>query len=80
MFSCTMCGKCCQHVAALGLPNVDGVCIFYLPETKRCRIYKDRPIVCRIDEGYEAFFKGHITKEEFYALNEAACKKLQLTG
>ncbi len=30
------------------LRNVDGHCVFYDPDSKRCRIYESRPIGCRL--------------------------------
>lgn len=79
MFNCTKCGLCCQHVdlTGLNLEHVNGVCVQYDPEKKECKIYDRRPIVCQIDEGWEFFFKGQMTREEFYELNLKACKQLQ---
>ena len=79
-FNCTKCGLCCQHVSHLGLPNVNGVCVNCEPFTRSCSIYQTRPLVCRIDEGYEAVFKNEMTKEDFYRINEEACRKLQELG
>jgi hypothetical protein len=34
-------------------------------------------VLCRIDESYDRFFSGTMTRESFCGINRAACKKLQ---
>lgn len=40
-------------------------------------IYKDRPLLCRVDDSYEAFFKGSVSRETYARLNYEACKRLK---
>ena len=45
-----------------------------------CSIYDNRPLLCRIDDSYDIYFKDRYTKEEYYKLNYEVCKKLQVKG
>ena len=45
-----------------------------------CSIYDNRPLLCRIDDSYDIYFKDIYTKEEYYKLNYEVCKKLQVKG
>lgn len=50
----------------------DGIC-FHLDEaTDLCKIYENRPLVCRVDAGYELFSRV-MTIEEYYSANLMAC-------
>lgn len=64
MFVCDKCGECCRHVNLSPiyqyLDHGDGVCKFL--NGNLCSIYEVRPLLCRIDESYEAFFKEKIKK------------------
>ena len=42
-----------------------------------CSIYKDRPLLCRVDESYEVFFKGIMSREIYDKLNYEACERLK---
>lgn len=74
-FVCDKCGKCCRHLdtssAYAELNRGDGVCRHL--EGKLCSIYATRPLLCRVDESYDALFKGKMSKEEYYKLNYMAC-------
>jgi len=61
---------------AIRLMNVDGWCVFYSPAERNCRVYKNRPLGCRLypvvysdDEGVmvdELCPMGHsVSKREF---------------
>ena len=39
-----------------------------------------RPLICRVDECYDTYFKKICTREEYYKLNYEACEKLQTKG
>jgi Fe-S-cluster containining protein len=41
-----------------------------------CSIYQSRPLICRIDDAYDVFFKEKMTLEEYYKLNKEACENL----
>ncbi|WP_102401045.1 YkgJ family cysteine cluster protein [Haloimpatiens massiliensis] len=81
MFKCIKCGKCCRSLNKSKLyddfHNGDGICKWLNEESNECTIYNSRPLICRIDEGYEAFFKDIITKEEYYNENYKICKSLR---
>lgn len=81
-FNCTKCGLCCKKVPdrileANNLPKAKGGGCGHLKEDKTCAIYETRPIMCRVDEGYDHYFFNQMSKKEWYELNERACKKLQ---
>ena len=42
-----------------------------------CSIYETRPLICRVDEMYETYYKEVMALEEFYALNYKACDVLK---
>lgn len=42
-----------------------------------CSIYQTRPLLCRIDESYDRFFKDSMSREEFYRENLLVCSQLK---
>lgn len=79
MYSCDCCGECCRNLDKSdiysSLDRGDGTCKYL--SGNLCSIYDDRPLLCRIDESYEAFFSSTFSKEEYYELNYKECKKLK---
>jgi len=79
MFACDKCGACCRHVdltsLSVELNRGDGVCKYL--EGNLCSIYNTRPLICRVDESYETFFKDKMSRDEFYKLNYSECQKLK---
>lgn len=81
MFPCEKCGCCCRLVGRtpwgkwLALP--DGVCRWLDQETNLCRIYEERPLFCNVDRYFEEHYKDSMSREDFYALNQRECAKLQ---
>lgn len=79
MFKCDQCGLCCSHLnnnsIYAKLDSGGGVCKYL--KGRLCSIYKDRPLLCRVDESYEKYFSGKMTKKEFYALNYEGCIELK---
>ncbi len=80
-FTCDMCGLCCQRV---GLSDIykhldrgDGVCRYYEDETHKCSIYDRRPIICNVETFYEKYMKTKMSKDDFFELNYAVCRKLK---
>jgi Uncharacterised protein family (UPF0153). len=59
----------------LDLDRGDGTCKYL--EGNLCSIYEERPLLCRVDDCYELFFKDSISVEEYYKLNMDVCKKLK---
>ena len=79
MFKCSQCGECCRHLDRSELyrelDRGDGVCRYL--SGNLCSIYENRPLLCRIDESYDKYFSEIYTRDEYYRLNEQACKILQ---
>lgn len=78
-FPCEKCGACCRHLDRSPLYKPldagDGVCRYL--RGNLCSIYDSRPLLCRVDDCYDAFFSGQMTREEFYALNQKVCRELK---
>lgn len=81
MFKCDQCGLCCQNLAGIDLyqdlNDGTGTCLYFDRKTKLCTIYNQRPLKCRVDDAYDAYFKDKMTKQEYYQMNYGACKKLK---
>lgn len=79
MFSCDRCGECCRHVNLsqlyCGLDRGDGICRYL--QGNLCSIYETRPLLCRVDESYELFFKDKMKREDYYNRNKRMCEKLK---
>lgn len=79
-FPCTRCGLCCQNIDKVEqlrqYDRGDGTCIHYQP-TVGCGIYEQRPIACRIDEGYQVFASDRMSLSDFYRVNAQICNQLQ---
>lgn len=79
MFLCDQCGKCCEKVYTSEiyryLADDTGRCKYL--KDNLCSIYENRPLICRVDEMYESYYKEVMTLEEFYTLNYKACDVLK---
>ena len=74
---CRKCGACCR-VAVKDVPNLnrgDGICKNLDMKTNLCKIYEERPIICRVDEGYDKLFRHHLlmSKEQYYQYQSMKC-------
>lgn len=80
-FPCDSCGLCCQNIGHIKELKVfdrgDGVCIHFDSASKLCKIYKDRPLICRVEQMYQSVYSEFMTKERFYKLNQDVCKYLK---
>ena len=77
-FPCTECGACCASIDGidfLSKYNDNGKCMHL--QNNRCEIYEKRPLLCRIDEAFDAIFSEYMTKEEYYFTNALSCNELQ---
>lgn len=78
-FPCTQCGECCRHVDLVPqLAEFDtgnGICTHL--KGNLCGIYASRPEICSVDRMYERYFVTQFSKEEFYEMNLAVCRRLQ---
>lgn len=79
MFECDCCGECCRNLFKselyADLDRGDGICRYL--DGNLCSIYYGRPLLCRVDDCYEAFFREKMSRERFYELNELECEKLK---
>ena len=79
MFKCDRCGQCCRslHNSPIydELHNGDGICRFL--KGNECSIYETRPMVCRVDESYDVFFKYTLSYAEYIQFNYECCKILK---
>ncbi|WP_233968507.1 YkgJ family cysteine cluster protein [Pectobacterium polaris] len=80
VFPCTQCGLCCQRVNVAQetryLDRGDGTCKHYDITSKGCRIYHERPDICRVDVQYRLNYARFYSWEEFVALNLTVCRQL----
>lgn len=81
MFICDKCGCCCRNLDKselyADLDCGDGTCKYLTGNL--CSIYEKRPLLCRVDECYEKYFSGMMTREHYYELNYQACENLKKT-
>lgn len=79
MFKCDMCGECCRNLdqtdLAGDLDRGDGTCIYL--DGNKCSIYADRPLLCRVEDSYNVFFKDKYSLEEYYEMNYKVCDVLK---
>lgn len=79
MFTCDQCGECCRHLDRSAvyaeLNRGDGVCIYLAGDM--CSIYENRPLLCRVDECYEVYFKDQYTRDAYEKLNYEVCNLLK---
>ncbi|MFU0784594.1 YkgJ family cysteine cluster protein [Clostridium sp.] len=79
MFKCDCCGCCCRNLDKselyAELDCGDGICKYLVGNL--CSIYSKRPLICRVDECYELYFKDTMELDEYYRLNTEECKKLK---
>ena len=80
-FFCDKCGLCCRNISNVKefqeFNRGDGVCKYLDENTNLCKIYENRPLICRVDEMYNKYFYQFYTKEQYYELNYNVCKKLK---
>ena len=79
MFKCDKCGECCRNLDKSPLYNElhngNGICLYL--ENHICTIYEDRPLLCRVDECYDIFFKDIISNQEYLELNYKYCTQFK---
>jgi len=81
MFPCTGCGLCCQNIKNIvELKTYDlgnGTCKYFDHISNECKIYDDRPTICRVDKMFDLVYTKEFTQEEFYIRNAKVCNELQ---
>lgn len=79
MFKCDQCGECCKNLDKspiyVELDTGNGICKYL--NGNKCSIYDERPLLCRVDESYEHFFKDIMSLEEYYKQNYKVCNTLK---
>lgn len=79
MFMCDKCGKCCRNLDKSPiyeeLHDGNGICKYL--DGNLCSIYENRPLLCRVDESYNKFFKNTMTLEKYYKINYKFCIKFK---
>ena len=79
MFYCDRCGACCRHLELSPLyrelDRGDGICKYL--SGNLCSIYENRPLLCRVDASYDAFFKDVMSRETYSNLNYVSCNELK---
>lgn len=80
-FPCNQCGECCKRVNLIpqtaSLDRGDGICMHFDELQKNCKIYTQRPDICRVDRQYEISYKNLMSWNEFVDINVSGCQKLQ---
>jgi Fe-S-cluster containining protein len=81
MFPCTSCGLCCQNISKikelLEFDLGNGVCKYFNHIDNSCKIYDNRPQICRVDEMFKVKYNRYFSREEFYIENAKVCNSLQ---
>lgn len=81
MFHCTQCGCCCRSLKEIRLLQFldrgDGICKYLNEASNLCEIYETRPLLCRVDECYSAFFAHSMSRHDYEELNYRACAELK---
>lgn len=81
MFPCNSCGLCCQSLtknpSLSFLDRGDGTCEHFNTTSLMCKIYLNRPDICRVDFIYDKYFKETLNKSDFYKKNVEVCLSLQ---
>ena len=84
MFQCDKCGLCCKSIGKIEIfaemDRGDGICKYLDEKTNLCKIYDKRPLLCNLDKSYDYYFSSCMSREEYYAINYAACQELKSKG
>ena len=80
-FICDRCGACCRSLRLFGdfyaeLDDGTGCCRYLDQRTNLCTIYLNRPLKCRINEGWKFFF-SELSYEEYIEKTKQGCKFLK---
>jgi len=83
---CTKVGEILKHKESSPVKNIveqfpykadeSGACEKYDKETKKCTVYEDRPLMCRVDEMHK-HWPERMSIEEYYKRTEEVCNFLQ---
>lgn len=80
-FPCTACGECCRRISqneqTADLDRGDGTCRYFDDETRLCRIYAERPLICRVEDYYRTYLSEQMDWDQFVRINLEICHKFQ---
>ncbi len=83
-FPCFKCGMCCKNVHlskhTIYLDGGKGICRYFDEENHGCKIYNQRPDICRVDLQYKLNYSELYTWDEFVAENLKVCNSLSMSG
>ena len=46
-----------------------------LDENNKCKVYENRPNICRVDKTFKKYFSNQITQAEYYTQNTQMCNR-----
>jgi len=80
-FICDRCGLCCRALNQFGslysdLDDGSGCCRYLDKKSNLCSIYDNRPLKCRIEEGYKTYF-SEIPYKQYIEQTIKGCNKLK---
>ena len=80
-FICDKCGECCKHLNLYSelyseLDKGNGVCRYLDESSNLCTIFENRPLICRVKEGYSIYF-NNISYDEYIEITIKACELLK---
>lgn len=80
-FDCDKCGLCCRSLYLrldiyMFLDRGDGICKYFVEDKNLCGIYEDRPLICRVKDGYKAFFSD-MDYDEYIKMTKRSCQQLK---
>lgn len=82
-FPCNACGLCCKHVGMSEetdfLDRGDSICRHFNEQLHLCKIYENRPLVCRVQDYYQTNLTHLYSWQEFVKINQQICQTLQAT-
>lgn len=83
-FICSGCGSCCKRIGLVkdkfkqvNFPyqvNEKGWCEM-LGEDNKCKVYNNRPDICRMEKTFYNFFSKQMSQAEYYTMNTKLCNK-----
>lgn len=81
MFLCTKCGLCCKNLDKSPIYSYlnrgDGTCVNFDSASHLCKIYEDRPLICRVDAYYERNLSASMSRDEYITANIQNCRDVQ---
>lgn len=81
MIECDRCGICCRNIGGIKELSEflldDGSCINLDKESNLCKIYDQRPKICRVKEMFDDVYSKFMSADEYINLNTKSCEILK---